>query len=240
MGDLVADGGLWLAIPIALAAGVLSFLSPCVLPLVPGYLGYVSGIAGGAERSRRRMVLGSLLFVLGFTVVFVAFNFLGALSATLYYDYVDILQRIGGAIIIVLGLVFIGQVTFLQRNIKPTWQPRTGLIGAPLLGVIFALGWSPCLGPTMATVFLLSSFDAGRAVLLAIVYCLGLGIPFVLVALGLGWVSTSIAWVKRHIRVVNIVGGVLLIVVGLLLVTGLWNALLFQFQAVIDGFVPAL
>jgi len=240
VGDLVADGGLWLAIPIALAAGVLSFLSPCVLPLVPGYLGYVSGIAGGAERSRRRMVLGSLLFVLGFTVVFVAFNFLGALSATLYYDYVDILQRIGGAIIIVLGLVFIGQVTFLQRNIKPTWQPRTGLIGAPLLGVIFALGWSPCLGPTMATVFLLSSFDAGRAVLLAIVYCLGLGIPFVLVALGLGWVSTSIAWVKRHIRVVNIVGGVLLIVVGLLLVTGLWNALLFQFQAVIDGFVPAL
>jgi len=240
MGEVVADGGLWLAIPIALAAGVLSFLSPCVLPLVPGYLGYVSGIAGGAERSRRRMVLGALLFILGFTVVFVAFNFLGALSATLYYDYVDILQRIGGVVIIVLGLAFIGQVTFLQRTIKPSWQPRTGLIGAPLLGVVFALGWSPCLGPTMATVFLLSSFDPGRAVLLAIVYCLGLGIPFLLVALGLGWVTTSIAWVKRHIRVVNIVGGVLLIVVGLLLVTGLWNALLFQFQAVIDGFVPAL
>jgi cytochrome c-type biogenesis protein len=240
MGEVVADGGLWLAIPIALAAGVLSFLSPCVLPLVPGYLGYVSGIAGGAERSRRRMVLGSLLFILGFTVVFVAFNFLGALSATLYYDYVDILQRIGGVVIIVLGLAFIGQVTFLQRTIKPSWQPRTGLIGAPLLGVVFALGWSPCLGPTMATVFLLSSFDPGRAVILAIVYCLGLGIPFLLVALGLGWVTSSVAWVKRHIRVVNIVGGVLLIVVGLLLVTGLWNALLFQFQAVIDGFVPAL
>ena len=240
MGDLIADGGLWLAIPIALAAGVLSFLSPCVLPLVPGYLGYVSGIAGGAERSRRRMVLGALLFILGFTVVFVAFNFLGALSATLYYDYVDILQRIGGIVIIVLGLAFIGQVTFLQRTIKPSWQPRTGLIGAPLLGVIFALGWSPCLGPTMATVFLLSSFDPGRAVLLAVVYCLGLGIPFLLVALGLGWVTTSIAWVKRRIRVVNIVGGVLLIVVGLLLVTGLWNLLLFQFQAVIDGFIPAL
>lgn len=240
MGELLAEGGLWLALPIALAAGVLSFLSPCVLPLVPGYLGYVSGIAGGAERSRRRMVLGALLFILGFTVVFVLFNFLGALSATLYYDYVDIMQRIGGVVIIVLGLAFIGQVTFLQRTIKPSWQPRTGLIGAPLLGVIFALGWSPCLGPTMATVFLLSGFDPGRAVLLAIVYSLGLGIPFLLVALGLGWMSTSIAWVKRHIRVVNIVGGVLLIVVGLLLVTGLWNALIFQFQAVIDGFVPAL
>jgi cytochrome c-type biogenesis protein len=238
--EILVDGGLWLAMPIALAAGLLSFLSPCVLPLVPGYLGYVSGVAGGAEKRRSRMVLGALLFILGFTVVFVVFNFLGAATSVFYLDYVDVLQRIGGIVVILLGLVFIGQVTFLQRTIKPSWQPRTGLIGAPLLGVVFALGWSPCLGPTMATVFLLSSFDPARAVVLAIVYCLGLGIPFVLVALGLGWVTTSIAWVKRHIRVVNIVGGVLLIVVGLLLVTGVWNALLFQFQAVIDGFVPAL
>lgn len=240
MGEVVADGALWLAVPLALAAGLLSFLSPCVLPLVPGYLGYVSGVASGRQRTRGRMTLGALLFVLGFTLVFVVFNFLGAMSATLFYDWVDVLQRVGGVVVIVLGLVFIGQVTFLQRTIKPSWQPRTGLLGAPLLGIVFALGWTPCIGPTMATVFLLSGFDPGRAVLLAIAFCLGLGIPFLLVALGLGWVGSSLAWVRRHVRAINIVGGVLLIAIGVLLVTGVWNLLLSEFQAVIGGFVPAL
>jgi len=240
MGDVVADGGLWLAVPIALAAGLLSFLSPCVLPLVPGYLGYVSGVAGGAERTRGRIVAGALLFILGFTAVFVVVNFLGATTARFFLQYGELLQRIGGVVVILLGLVFIGQVTFLQRTIKPSWQPRTGLLGAPLLGVVFAIGWTPCIGPTMATVFLVSGFDPARAVLLALVYCVGLGIPFLLVALGFGWATGAVAWVKKRIRVVNIVGGVLLILVGLLLVTGVWNLLLSNFQAVIDGFVPAL
>ena len=240
MGDVVADGGLWLAVPIALAAGLLSFLSPCVLPLVPGYLGYVSGVAGGAEKKRSRVVLGALLFILGFTVVFVVVNFLGATTARFFLQYGDLLQRIGGVVVILLGLVFIGQVTFLQRTIKPSWQPRTGLLGAPLLGIVFALGWTPCIGPTMTTVFLLSGFDPGRAVLLATVYSLGLGIPFLLVALGVGWATGAIGWVRRHIRVVNIVGGALLIAVGLLLVTGIWAAWMYDLQAVINGFVPAL
>ena len=240
MKEILVDGGLWFAIPIALAAGLLSFLSPCVLPLVPGYLGYVSGVAGGAERKRSRTVLGALLFILGFSVVFLSINFLGATAARFFLEYSDLLQRIGGAIIIVLGLVFIGQVSFLQRTIKPSWQPRTGLVGAPLLGIVFALGWTPCLGPTIATILPMSGFDPGRAVLLAAFYCLGLGIPFLLVALGLGWVGSSIAWVKRHIRVINIVGGVLLIVIGVLLVTGIWNTWMYGLQAVIDGFVPAL
>ena len=240
MGDVVADGGLWLAVPIALAAGLLSFLSPCVLPLVPGYLGYVSGVAGGAERRRWRVVVGALLFILGFSVVFITFNLLGATTARFFLQYGELLQRIGGAVVILLGVVFIGQVTFLQRTIKPSWQPRTGLVGAPLLGIVFALGWTPCIGPTIGTVFLRSGFDPGRAVLLAAVYCVGLGIPFLLVALGVGWATGAIAWVKRRIRVVNIVGGVLLILVGLLLVTGVWNLLMSNFQAVIDGFVPAL
>jgi cytochrome c-type biogenesis protein len=240
MGDVIADGGLWLALPIAIAAGVLSFLSPCVLPLVPGYLGYVSGVAGGAEKKRSRVIVGALLFILGFTVVFVVVNFLGATTARFFLEYGELLQRIGGVVVILLGLVFIGQVTFLQRTIKPAWQPRTGLIGAPLLGIVFAIGWTPCLGPTIATVFLMSGFDPGRAIVLALAYCVGLGIPFLLVAIGIGWVGTSLAWVKRHIRAVNIVGGVLLIVVGLLLVTGVWNLLMSNFQAVIDGFVPAL
>src|SRR5690606_10345672 len=174
MGAIVESGGLWLAVPIALAAGLISFLSPCVLPLVPGYLGYVSGVAGGEQKKRSRVVLGALLFILGFTVVFVTFNFLGAATAVFYYQWVDVLQRVGGAIIILLGFVFIGQVSFLQRTIKPAWQPRTGLVGAPLLGVVFALGWTPCLGPTMSAVFLLAEFDPARAVLLAIAFCLGL------------------------------------------------------------------
>ncbi len=240
MGDVVADGGLWLAIPIALAAGLLSFLSPCVLPLVPGYLGYVSGVAGGAERTRGRVVLGALLFILGFTLVFVVVNFLGATTARFFLQYGELLQRVGGILVILLGLVFIGQVTFLQRQVKPSWQPRTGLLGAPLLGIVFALGWTPCIGPTMTTVFLMSGFDPVRAVVLATVYSLGLGIPFLLVALGVGWATGAITWVRRHIRAVNILGGVLLILVGLLLVTGIWAAWMYDLQAVIDGFVPAL
>lgn len=240
MTELITSGALWFALPLALAAGLVSFLSPCVLPLVPGYLGYVSGVAAGAENTRARMVLGALLFVLGFAVVFVVVNFLGATTAMFYIQYVDILQRIGGVIVIVLGLVFIGQVTILQREVKPRWHPRAGLSGAPLLGVVFALGWAPCIGPTIGTVFLMAGFDPGRAVLLASAYSLGLGIPFILVALGFGWVSSSMAWVKRHLRVINIVGGVMLIAVGVMLVTGIWNLLLFNLQAVINGFVPAI
>jgi len=157
-----------------------------------------------------------------------------------FLDYADILQRIGGGLVILLGFAFIGQVTFLQRTIKPSWQPRMGLVGAPLLGVVFALGWTPCIGPTMVAVFNLAGFDPVRAIVLASVFCLGLGIPFVLVALGFGWVSSSMAWAKRHVRAINIVGGVLLIVVGVLLVTGLWNLMLSEFMAVIYGFQPAI
>ncbi len=240
MGETVFDGALWLAIPLALAAGLVSFLSPCVLPLVPGYLGYVSGVAAGAEKRRSRMVLGALLFVAGFSLVFISVNFLGTIAARFFLEYQDVLQRVGGAIVILLGLAFIGQVTFLQRTIKPAWQPRMGLVGAPLLGIVFALGWTPCIGPTMTAVFALSDFDPVRAIVLASVFCLGLGIPFVLVALGFGWVGSSMAWAKRHVRAINIVGGVLLIVVGILLVTGLWNMLLSEFMAVINGFFPAL
>ena len=176
-GDIVVSGGLWLALPIALAAGLLSFLSPCILPLVPGYLGYVSGVTAGAPRSRGRMVAGAGLFVAGFSTVFLAVFLLAGSVGLFFLQYRDVLLRVGGVVIILLGLVFIGQVTFLQRTIKPGWQPRAGLVGAPILGVIFAVGWTPCIGPTLTAVGFLAGYggDPGRALLIGIAYCLGLG-----------------------------------------------------------------
>jgi cytochrome c-type biogenesis protein len=225
VGSIVAGGGLWLAVPIAIAAGLVSFLSPCVLPLVPGYLGYVSGVTSGAVQTRRRIVLGALLFVLGFSLVFVLATVAVGTVGVFVARYSDLILRIAGVVVIVMGVVFIGQVSFLQRTVKPGWQPRTGLIGAPLLGIIFAVGWTPCVGPTLVAVtsLVLNQGDLGRAVLLGIAYCVGLGVPFLLVAIGFGWVGASVRWVKRHIRAVNIAGGVLLIVIGVLMVSGLWG-----------------
>jgi cytochrome c-type biogenesis protein len=134
--------------------------------------------------------------------------------------------------------VFIGQVTFLQRTVKPAWQPATGLVGAPLLGAVFAIGWTPCIGPTMLAITSLATYegDIGRALVLGLVYCIGLGVPFLLVAIGFGWVGTSIAWVKRRIRLLNIVGGVLLIAVGVLMVSGAWRWMLSWLGVWIGGF----
>lgn len=243
IGQIVFSGQLLLALPIALLAGLVSFASPCVLPLVPGYLAYVGGMSDpGAKRDRSRVLLGVALFVLGFAVVFVAYGAaFGALGLWLV-RWQEVVIRVLGVLVILMGLVFIGQFSFLQRTIKPTWRPATGLIGAPLLGIVFGLGWTPCIGPTLAAISALSvgSGSPWRGALLGLFYCIGLGIPFLLVALGFDWVAGSVAFLKRHIRVINIIGGALLVAIGILMATGLWTALLSQFLGVISGFVPAL
>lgn len=242
MTDLVA-GPLIGALPIALLAGLLSFLSPCILPLVPGYLGYIGGVTrADGVTDRRRLVLGVLLFILGFTLVFTLTNAAFGALGTWLYIYDDLIVRIAGVIVIALGLVFIGQFSFLQRTIKPGWMPRTGLAGAPLLGIVFGLGWTPCLGPTLVTISALSlnSGSAVQGVILGIAYSLGLGIPFLAIAIGFGWAATSIAWVKRHIRVINIIGGAVLVLIGVLMVSGLWSLFMSQLGAVINSYVTAI
>ncbi|MEP6599245.1 MAG: cytochrome c biogenesis protein CcdA [Actinomycetota bacterium] len=222
----VENGPLLVAAGVAVLVGLIGFLSPCVLPLVPGYLSYVAGLSGADEtHSQRRMVAGAVLFVLGFTVIFVAEGLLfGSLGAAIRGHTLTI-ERVAGVITIVMGLVFLGRIPFLQREIKVHVLPRAGLAGAPLLGVAFGAAWGPCLTPTLSAVYTLAFTEAtaGRGAFLMAFYCLGLGIPFVLVALGVGWMSGALDFVRRHARVVSQVGGALLIVMGVLLVTGAWD-----------------
>jgi cytochrome c-type biogenesis protein len=244
IGSIVVSGNILLALAIALVAGFVSFASPCVLPLVPGYLGYIGGFTTESERpGRRRMLLGVALFVLGFTVVFVAFGILFGTAGLFLKMHLDLITRIAGVIIILLGLVFIGQFTFMQRTFRPKWTVATGLAGAPLLGLVFGLGWTPCIGPTLAAVNTIA-LDGGSPVrggLLGLLFCVGLGVPFLLVALGFNWVSSSTRWLKRHIRVINVIGGSILVAIGILMVTGVWHNLLSVWLAGVNGgFTPVI
>lgn len=234
------SGPLLLAAGVAVAAGALSFASPCVVPLVPGYLAYLAGLVGAdapavtvdepARRGRWRVTGAALLFVAGFTVVFGAGSVLVLGLSNALLDNESLLERIGGVVTIVMGLVFLGLIPLLQRDVRPHAAPRAGLVGAPLLGGVFALGWTPCLGPTLTGVM---SVAAGtqvgpgtvRGILLVLAYCLGLGMPFVVLALGARWAVRATGWLRRHVRGVQITGGVLLLCVGFALVTGLWGDL---------------
>lgn len=246
----IADGQLLVAAFIALAAGLVSFLSPCVLPLIPGYLAYVSGVASApsstsaanpklaARTERRRMVVGAAFFVLGFTVIFISMLVLAGSVGVWLIEWEPVITRVMGVLIILMGLVFIGVFGGLQRTSRMKFKPRLGLAGAPLLGAVFAIGWTPCIGPTLAVVstLALQTGSVGRATVLGLAYSLGLGLPFVLAAFGFGWMTQTMTFFKRHMRVINLVGGGLLIVIGLLMVTGVWSQMMFSLQAVMGDF----
>ncbi len=291
--ETVTDGPLLLALPVAAAAGLVSFLSPCVLPLVPGYLSYVTGLSGaelGADRRvpaaapvpagattsaglrpvppdtpsggardgdragsgrvehavrprRGRVLAGSVLFVAGFSAVFITSGaFFGYLGAELF-QYRAVLERVLGALVLLLGLGFLGLLPQLQRTVKLSARlPSPGLAGAPVLGVLFGVGWTPCLGPTLAAVQTLAytQASAGRGAVLTAAYCVGLGIPFVATGLAFRRALGAFAVVRRHYALVMRIGGGLLVVVGLLLLSGLWETAMAEVRGWVSGFETAV
>lgn len=244
LGEAVAYGPLLVAVPIAVLAGLVSFASPCCLPLVPGYLAYVSGAAGAdasgrpGPQQRSLAVTGTALFVLGFAAVFASYGALfGAVGGTLILHQ-DKILRVLGVFTIVLGLMFagaLGGVPGLSRTFRVGYRPKVGLAGAPLLGVMFGIGWTPCIGPTLAAVLSLATTTgtAGRGALLAFAYSLGLGLPFLLAALGINRVFRVFGFARRHALAVMRIGGGMLVVLGVLEVTGVWAQLLTQLRTVI-------
>jgi cytochrome c-type biogenesis protein len=244
LADTVLTGSLLVAVPIAALAGLVSFLSPCVLPLVPGYLSYVTGLSGMelSEGRRSRVVLGALLFVLGFSVVFVSYGALfGGLGGVLR-EYAEPITRVMGVVLIVLGLVFAGWLPGAAREWRWHISPAVGIAGAPLVGALFGIGWTACTGPTLAAVQALAFDDgsAARGALLSLSYCLGLGLPFVVAALAYRRALGAFGWVRNHQVWVLRVGGAMLIGLGLMLATGVWTGLVSSLQGWIGGFEVAL
>ncbi|CAN5175076.1 cytochrome c biogenesis protein CcdA [soil metagenome] len=233
-GTTAFSGSMLLAVPIAVIAGLVSFFSPCVMPLLPGYLSYVSGLSGvDLEQARRgRMLAGTSLFVLGFSAVFVSYGVLFGSIGLELLRYQRELNVVLGLLTIVVGLIFMGLVPFGQRDLRVHAVPNVGVAAAPLIGIMFGVGWTPCLGPTLTAVLSLSMSEASpaRGSLLTLAYTLGLGLPFVVAALAYRRMLGALAWVKRHHVAVSRVGGGLMLLIGVLLVSGVWQLLVNQLQ----------
>ncbi|MFF3733476.1 cytochrome c biogenesis CcdA family protein [Streptomyces sp. NPDC002476] len=243
--ETVTSGALIVALPIAVLGGLVSFFSPCVLPLVPGYLSYVTGISGTdlAQARRGRMVAGASLFVLGFTAVFVSGGALFGFFGQTLQEHSEVLSKVLGVLMILMGIFFMGLMPWMtQREFRIHKRPVSGLAGAPLLGALFGIGWTPCLGPTLSSVSILAMEQgtAGRGALLTVAYCVGLGVPFVLAAVAFRKALGAFGWVKRHYAWVMRIGGAMMIVTGLLLLTGLWADLMQVMQGWSDGFTVGI
>lgn len=238
------SGSLLLAVPVALVAGVVSFFSPCVVPLLPGYLSYATGLSGADLESahRGRMVAGTSLFVLGFSAVFVALGTASGALGDLLWEYSRQISLVLGAITILVGIAFLGFVPWMQRDVRVHKVPAVGLTAAPLLGVLFGLGWTPCIGPTLAAVqsLAINEGTAGRGAFLSLVYSLGLGLPFIIAGLAFRRMLGAVAWVRRHQAWVTRIGGVMLILVGLLLVTGIWDVWMSYLRGWVSTFSVAV
>lgn len=247
--ETVASGSLILAMLLAFAAGIVSFASPCVLPLAPGYLSYVTGLTGaeiaGEERGgtttvavKSRVLLGSVLFVMGFSVVFVSYGLLFGGLGSLLLEYQAIISRVLGVIVIVMGLSFMGVIPGMQREWRMHRMPNYSVWGAPVLGVLFGLGWTPCIGPALTAVQSLAFTEgsAARGALLSFVYCLGLGLPFILLGLLFRQAAGTLAWVRRHYALIMRIGGGLLVAIGILLVSGVWDSITIWMRTLVPGF----
>lgn len=267
----VMSGSVLLAVLIAMLAGLVSFLSPCCLPLVPGYLSYVTGLSGAElaleqsplpgetspgsnggvgsagtlltrPRQRSRVLAGSVLFVAGFSAVFISYGVLFGGLGSLLLEHATWIQRVLGAIVILLGLTFAGFLPFAQRDLRIHRAPTLGLAGAPLLGVLFGLGWTPCIGPTLAAVQTLAFTEASaaRGAILSAAYCVGLGVPFILIGVAFRRAAGAIAFFRRHTVAIMRIGGISMIVIGLLLLTGHWDDLTIQLRIWSSNFTPSI
>jgi len=247
MGEWFAEsmtGSMLVALPIAVLAGAISFFSPCVVPLLPGYLSYVTGLSAaelGSER-RGRMLAGTALFVAGFSAVFILTGVVFGAAGDALLEHQTAITRVLGAATVVLGLVFLGGFGFLQKDLRVHRVPAVGIAAAPLLGVLFGFGWTPCIGPTLGTVMTLAATEGstGRGATLALVFSLGLGIPFIVAALAFRRMLSAVAWVRAHQLLVIRIGGVLMIAVGLLLLTGVWDSMTADLRQWVSNFGSAV